>query len=90
MTIEDRVRRVLAEAVADEPALRGAPLDHALRRRSRRPLMVGAVAMALVLAAVVAVAAVRGSGTRPLPSTVSTEGWKAYTDVAGKIGRAHV
>jgi hypothetical protein len=85
MTIEDRVRRVLAEAVADEPALRGAPLDHALRRRSRRPLLVGAVAMALVLAAVVGVAVVRASGERPLPSTVSTEGWKTYTDVAGNL-----
>jgi len=85
MTIEDRVRRVLDEAVADEPSLRGAPLDHVLRRRRRRPVMVGTVAMALVLAAVVAVAAVRGSGTRPLPSTVSTEGWRAYTDVAGNL-----
>jgi len=85
MTIEDRVRRVLAEAVADEPALRGAPLDHALRRRSRRPVVAGAVAMALVLAAVVALAAVRGSDTRPLPSTVSTEGWKSYIDVAGNL-----
>jgi len=85
MTIEDRVRRVLAEAVADEPSLRGAPLDHVLRRRRRRPVMIGAVAMALVLAAVVAVAAVRGAGTRPLPSTVSTTGWKAYTDVAGNL-----
>jgi hypothetical protein len=85
MTIEDRVRRVLAEAVAEEPALRGAPLDHALRRRSRRPVVAGAVAMALVLAAVVAVAVVRASGERPLPSTVSTKGWKTYTDVAGNL-----
>ena len=27
MTIEDRVRRVLADAVADEPPLRGVPLE---------------------------------------------------------------
>ena len=85
MTIEDRVRRVLDEAVADEPALRGAPLDHALRRRSQRPVVAGAVAMALVLAAVVALAVVRASGERPLPSTVSTKGWKTYTDVAGNL-----
>jgi hypothetical protein len=85
MTIEDRVRRVLAEAAADEPPLRGAPLEAALRRRRRRPVLAGAVALALVLAAVVAVAAVRSSGERPLPSTVSTKGWKLYTDVAGNL-----
>jgi hypothetical protein len=85
MSIEDRVRRVLAEAVAGEPPLRGAPLDHALRRRRRRPLLAGAVAMALVLAAVVALAVVRSPGERPLPSTVSTRGWKTWTDVAGNL-----
>jgi hypothetical protein len=85
MSVEDRVRRVLAEAVADEPPLRGAPLERALRRRHRRPVLAGAVALVLVLAAVVAVAAVRGSGERPLPSTVSTNGWKSYTDVAGNL-----
>jgi hypothetical protein len=85
MTIEDRVRRVLAEAVADEPALRGAPLEHALRRRRRRPVVAGAVGLALVLAAVVAVTVARGSGERPLPSTVSTNGWKSYTDAAGNL-----
>jgi hypothetical protein len=85
MTIEDRVRSVLAEAVADEPPLRGAPLDHALRRRRRRPVVAGAAAMALLLAAVVAVALVRTSRERPLASTVSTKGWKTYTDVAGNL-----
>jgi hypothetical protein len=85
MTIEDRVRRVLAEAVADEPALRGAPLDHALRHRGRRPMLAGAIAMALVLAAVVALAVARGSSERPLPSTVSTKGWKTYTDAASNL-----
>jgi hypothetical protein len=88
MTIEDRVRRVLAEAVADEPPLRGAPLDHALRRRSRRPLLAGAVAMALVLAAVVALTAVR-SRERPPPSTVSTKGWTTWTDTAGNLRFRH-
>jgi len=87
MTIEDRVRRVLGEAAADEPPLRGAPLEAALRRRRRRPVLAGAVAMALVLAAVAAAVVVRtsASGERPLPSTVSTRGWKTYTDVAGNL-----
>jgi hypothetical protein len=85
MSIEDRVRRVLAEAVTDEPPLRGAPLDHALRRRGRRPVLAGLVAMALVLAAVVALAVVRSPGERPLPSTVSTTGWKTWTDTAGNL-----
>jgi hypothetical protein len=79
MSIEDRVRQLLADAVADEPPLRGAPLDAALRRRRRRPLVAGAVALTVVLAAVVALAAVQ-TRQRPLPSTVSTNGWKTYTD----------
>jgi hypothetical protein len=83
--IEDRVRSVLAEAVAHEPPLRGAPLDHALRRRRRRLVVAGAAAMALVLAAVVAVALVRTSPERAPLSTVSTKGWKTYTDVAGNL-----
>jgi hypothetical protein len=99
MTIEDRVRRVLAEAVADERPLRGAPLDHALRRRSRRPVLAGAVAMALVLAAVVAFAIVRGrpqpppAGPAPTtaPATATTSpavvtgGWRTYTDAAHNL-----
>jgi hypothetical protein len=84
MSIEDRVRRVLAEAVADEPALRGAPLEYASRHRRRRLVMAGAVAMALVVAAVVVVTAVR-SREHPLPSTVSTKGWKTWTDAAGNL-----
>jgi hypothetical protein len=48
-------------------------------------VLAGAVAMALVLAAVVALAVVRSPGERPLPSTVSTKGWKTYTDVAGNL-----
>ena len=35
MTIEDRVRRVLTEAVANEPPPRGAPLQVAVRDRGR-------------------------------------------------------
>jgi hypothetical protein len=84
MTIEDRVRRVLTEAVADEPPLRGAPLDRALRHR-RRPLLTGAVALTLVLLAVAVLATVWASGERPQPSTVSTKGWKTYTDTTGNL-----
>jgi hypothetical protein len=84
MTIEDRVRRVLAEAVADEPPLRGAPLDRAFGRR-RRPLLTGAVALTLVLGAVAVLATVWASGERPQPSTVSTKGWKTYTDTTGNL-----
>lgn len=88
MTIEDRVRRVLAEAVADEPSLRGAPLEHATRRWRRRPVVAGAVALALVLAAVVALAAVR-SRERALPSAISTKGWTTWTDTAGNLRFRH-
>ena len=84
MSIEDRVRRVLATAVADEPPPRGAPLQVALRRRRRRPVLGGAVAVVLVLAAVVGLAAVR-SRERPLPTTVPTQGWKTYGDPAGNL-----
>lgn len=84
MSIEDRVRRVLAEAVVDEPALRGAPLEYASRHRRRRLVVAGAAAMVLVLAAVVVAAAVR-SREHPLPSTISTNGWKTWTDAAGNL-----
>jgi hypothetical protein len=84
MSIEDRVRRVLAEAVADEPPPRGAPLEHALRHRRRRPVLAGAVAVVLVLAAVVGLAAVRAR-QRPLPSLDPTRGWTTYTDTARNL-----
>jgi hypothetical protein len=96
MTIEDRVRQVLADAVADEPPPRGAPLQAALRRRRRRPMLAGAVALILVLASAVGLAAIRGRGgprpvtpapttatpsTTPTPTTAaSTTGWKTFTD----------
>jgi hypothetical protein len=83
MTIEDRVRQLLADAVADEPPPRGAPLERALRRRRRRPALAGAVAVVLVLAAVVGLAAVRRE--RSLPTAVPTTGWKTYTDDAGNL-----
>jgi hypothetical protein len=77
MSIEDRVRRVLADAVADEPPLRGAPLEGITHRQRRsRSVLAGAIAMALILGAVVAFAAVRGSvrgpvAPTPTPSTVA-------------------
>jgi len=78
MTIEDRVRQLMATAVAEEPPPRGAPLEVALRRRRRRPALVGAVAFALVLAVVVGLVAVRDR-QRQLPATAPTQGWKTYT-----------
>jgi hypothetical protein len=96
MTIEDRVRQLMAAAVADEPPPRDAPLERTLRRHGRRPALVGAVALVLVLAAVVGLVAVRGRGgtrpvapaptTQPPPTTaVSTAGWKTYTDAAHNL-----
>jgi hypothetical protein len=104
MSIEDRVRRVLVTAVADEPPPRGAPLQVALRRRRRRPVLVGAAALVLTLAAVVGLVAVRGrSGPRPVtpvdttapptttpPTTVeSTAQWKTFTDAAHNLRLRH-
>jgi hypothetical protein len=90
MTIEDRIRRVLAEAASEEPPLRGAPLEVATRPRRARPLLAGVVAVVLVLAAVVALAAVRGqrqpAPLGPSPTTInSTRGWRTYTDPTGYL-----
>jgi hypothetical protein len=86
MTIEDRVRRVLEHAVADEPPPRTAPLAAVRRRRRRRPVLVGAVAVVLVLAAVIGLAAIRRPDRPgPLPSTVPTDGWMTFTDAAGNL-----
>jgi hypothetical protein len=93
MTIEERVRRVLAEAVADEPPLRGAPLDHALRRRSGRTgaTLARVVAVLVVLTLVVAVAALRRPNPPPAGPTattvapVATAGWRAYVDKAHNL-----
>ena len=84
MTIEDRVRRVLTEAVADEPPPRGSPLAAVRRRRRRRPVLVGAAALLLALAAVLSLVAVR-EARGPLPSTDPTAGWKVYTDTARNL-----
>jgi len=84
MTIEDRVRRVLEHAVGGEPPPRTAPLAAVRRRRRRRPVLAGAVAVVLALAAVVGLAAVRSSH-RPLPSTDPTAGWKVFTDTTSNL-----
>jgi hypothetical protein len=70
MTIEDRVRRVLAEAVADEPPLQGAPLEAITRRQRRvRSLVAGAIVTALILGGVVAFAVARGPAREPVAAT---------------------
>ena len=85
MSIEDRVRRVLDHAVANEPPPRRAPLERALRRR-RHPALVGAAAVLGVLALVVAVAVMRRPGHPPASPTttttapLSTAGWPAYLE----------
>jgi hypothetical protein len=65
MTMEERVRRMLAEAVAAEPAPSGAPFERVVRRGRRRPLRIAATATALLLAAAVAVTGVRALGSKP-------------------------
>jgi hypothetical protein len=90
MTIEDRVRQLLADAVTDEPPLRGAPLERALRRRRGRPALVGAAALVLVVAAVVGLVALRRLD-RPIPpatptlTTLPIAGWPEVTDDAGNF-----
>jgi hypothetical protein len=84
MTIEDRVRRVLTGAVANEPPPKGAPLAAVRRRRRRRPLLAGATALILVLAAVAGLVALRSSH-RPLPSTDPTAGWKVFSDTTSNL-----
>ena len=93
MTIEDRVRRVLTEAVADEPPLHGAPLQAALGGRRRRPVLAGAVAVVLVLAAVIGLVAVRRPSrvvpAAPTLTTLPTTGWPEVTDDAGNLSFRH-
>jgi hypothetical protein len=93
MSIEDRVRRVLDSAVADEPPPRTAPLTAVRRRRRRRPVLAGAVTVVLVLAAVAGLAAVRRPDTvvpaAPTLTTLPTAGWPEVTDDAGNFGFRH-
>jgi hypothetical protein len=87
MTIEERVRRMLAEAVAAEPAPPGAPFERAVRRGRRRPLRIAVISMALLLAAAVAVTGVRALGSRPAPLPLAPPAgpavppnWKTFQD----------
>jgi hypothetical protein len=56
----------------------------AIRRRHRRPVLVGAAALVLVLAAMIGLVAVRDRG-RPLPTTDPTARWTLYTDAARNL-----
>ncbi len=85
MTIEERVRRMLAEAVAAEPAPSGAPFDRAVRRRRQRSLRAAVVAVALLLAATAVVTGVHALTTKPgavptVPPAMPT-GWKTFQNV---------
>jgi hypothetical protein len=84
MTIEDRVRQLLATAVADEPPPKGAPLQVATRRRRRRPVLIGAAAVLLVAAVVAGLVAVRAF-QGPVPTADPTRGWKLHTDAARNL-----
>jgi hypothetical protein len=85
MTIEERVRRMLAEAVAGEPAPSGAPFERAVRRGRRRPVRAIVVTMTLLLTAAGLAAGVRALATKPAPlPTVPPvrpavpPGWKTF------------
>ena len=80
MTTEELVRRMLTEAVAADPEPARAPFEQVLRRRRRRPLRAAVVATVLLLTAAVAVAGVRGLGTKPtVPAAPSVPpDWKLF------------
>ena len=82
MTIEEQVRRMLAEAVAAQPAPSGAPFEETVRRhRRRRRRVAAAIVTALLLAAAVAVAGIGALGTRPtlVPAAPAVPpGWKSF------------
>ena len=85
MTIEEQTRRMLAEAVAVQPAPPGAPFEGTVRRhRRRRRVVAAAAATAMLLAAAVAVAGIGARGTRPTLVPVAPAvpavppGWKTF------------
>ena len=84
MTTEELVRRMLTEAVAADPEPARTPFEQVLRRRRRRPLRAAVVATALLLTAAVAVAGVRGLGTKPtMPAAPAVPtGWKLFQNRA--------
>jgi hypothetical protein len=87
MTIEERVRRMLTEAVAAEPAPIGAPFEQALRRRQRRPLRAAVVAMALALTAAGLVAGIRAVGIKPALPVAPTvpPDWKTFQNPTDNV-----
>ena len=94
--LDDRLERLAAEATKHAKA---PDVGVIVRRGGRRralsgPVLAGTVALVLVLAAVVALAAVRGQGQPPVgppaitaapTSTISTAGWRAYVDKAHNL-----
>jgi hypothetical protein len=94
--LDARLERLAAEATkhATPPDLQVIVRRARHRRARSRPMLVGTVALVAVLAAAVALAAVRGQDpalvgpsatTLPTPGTVSTKGWKSYTDTTGNL-----
>lgn len=99
--LDGRLERLAAEATKHARA----PDVEVIMRRARhrralsRPVLVGTAALAVVLAAVVALAAVRGRtdrppvgpapatapATSPTSTSVSTDRWKSYTDHAHNL-----
>jgi hypothetical protein len=81
MSVEDRVRRMLSNAVTTEPPPVRAPLEQIFRRRRRRPLVAATVALVLLLAVAVAFTGIRervGAPTTPSPITLVPGDWKQY------------
>ena len=81
MSIEDRLRGALAEAVATEPPPERSPFEQIARRRRRRPLIAASVALVLLLAAAVAFTGIRvlKEPVRPT-STIVPPDWKEFRD----------
>jgi hypothetical protein len=82
MSIEDRLRGVLAEVLATEPPPERSPVEQIARRRRRRPLIAATVALALLLVAAVAFTGIRVVEDRPVrpTSTIVPPDWKEYRD----------
>ena len=82
MSIEDRLRGALAEAVATEPPPERSPFEQIARRRRRRPLIAATVGLVLLLLAAVAVTGIRVFEERPVrpTSTIVPPDWKEFRD----------
>jgi len=94
--LDARLERLAAEATKDAtaPDVEVVMRRGRHRRRRSRPVLAGTVALVLVLAAVVALAAVRGQDRLPpgptattvaTTTTISTAGWPAYVDQAHNL-----